>query len=202
MKKFFAVTAAFLICVIYVSAQSAGPGIRQFGDLIGSGTVTLTATGNGVSSGFAVDGSLKNNTQNKININVNIGNGIYLKNSGKGQNMLAVQVFLSDGRYNFDGKNYFIVLPAGAVIGIVFNAFCSNFDLDNPSSGQTFTAISIPQGIKDIASRISKYAADNLNSDADYIVAAQLALWPPREIQERKLMKNLILIVMTGITRL
>ena len=167
----------FLLFATNAFGQSLSPGVRQLAELLDNGSVTLTATGNGDSSGFAVDGYLKNNTANRITVNVNIENGIYLKNSGKGQNMLAIQVFQSDGRYNSDGKNYFIVLPAGAAIAIVFNAFCADYNLDNPSPGQTFSVVPVPQSIKDIAARISKHASDNLRSGIDFTVATQLALW-------------------------
>jgi len=157
--------------------QSQGPGIRMLDELLNNGTVTLTAAGNGDSSGFAVEGVISNTTENRININVNIKDGIYLKNSGAGQNMVAVQVFLYDGRYYSDGSSYFIIIQPRGSISVVFNAFCANFDLDNPSSSQSFSISSMPANIMNIASRMGKFAVDNFDSDMDYTAAMQLALW-------------------------
>jgi hypothetical protein len=70
---------------------------RQLGEAISTGDVTLAANGNGGSSGSAVTGNLKNNTTNEIRINVILSNGLYLLNSGSGQNMVATQIFLSNG---------------------------------------------------------------------------------------------------------
>jgi len=168
---------AFLLVVCNVYGQPSRPGIRQLADLIGDGSITLSAAGNGDASGFAVDGYLKNNTANRINVNIILENGIYLKNSGKGQNMIAVQIFQSDGQYFSDGKSHFIAVPAGGRLEIVFNAFSANFDLPNPTSKQTFSVAPIPLDIEHIAIRISKYAALIFNSDVDHTVAIQLAIW-------------------------
>lgn len=177
MRKFLVFIVMFALFTFGTFGQSSGPGVVQLRDVLNNGTVTLTASGNGDSSGFAVDGYLKNNTANKINISVIIQNGIYLKNSGRGQNMIAIQVFSSDGGYYSDGKNYFIILPSQGTVDIVFNAYCADFDLDNPSAGESFSAVSIPAGIAGIASKMSRYAADNFDSDLDATIAMQLALW-------------------------
>jgi len=177
MHRFFAVIVSFMLFSFSVFGQSSGPRVVQISEVLNNDTVTLTAFGNGDSSGFAVDGNLRNNTQNRIIINTLIEDGIYLKNSGKGQNMLAIQVFLSDGGYFSDGKNYFITVPAQGNIDIVFNAFCADFGLDNPVSADLFSISSIPAAISGIASKISKYAADIFDSDYDATKAMQLALW-------------------------
>jgi len=175
MRKVLALAAAFVLFTFNVSGQSSR--VVQLGEALNDGTVTLSASGNGVSSGFAVDGYLKNNTRNLININVIIENGIYLKNSGSGQDMVAIQVFLSDGGYYYEGRSKFISVPAQANIAIVFNAFCANFDLENPSREESFSVVFIPAAIRGIVSNISKYAADIFDSDKDVTTAIQLALW-------------------------
>jgi len=175
MRKVLALTAAFVLFTFSVFGQS--PRVVQLGEVLSNGTVTLSATGNGVSSGFAVEGYLKNNTRNAISINVIIENGIYLKNSGHGQNMVAIQVFLSDGGYYSEGRSNYIMVPAQTNVAIVFDAFCANFELDNPSRDETFSVTSIPASIRGITSNISKYAANTFDSDNDATTAIQLALW-------------------------
>ena len=177
MRKFFAVLFLFVLLSFNSFAQSSGGGVRQLGDLLSNDTVTLTASGNGSSSGFAVMGFLKNNTQGEIRINVTIDGGLYFINSGKGQNMLAVQIFLSDGGYASDGTKNFLILPSRSNIPVVLDAYCADFDLDNPSSKESFKIASMPSAIKTIASKMSKYTADNFDSDSDYTTATQLALW-------------------------
>jgi len=175
MRKVLALAAVFVLFTFNVSGQSSR--VVQLSEVLNDGTVTLSASGNGVSSGFAVDGYLKNNTRNMININVIMENGIYLKNSGSGQDMVAIQVFLSDGGYYYEGRSKFITVPAQANIAIVFNAFCANFDLENPSREELFSVVSIPAAIRSIASNISKYGANTFDLDRDDTTAIQMALW-------------------------
>ena len=177
MRRSLAVMVFTVLFLSGLSAQSSGGAVIQLGDAINNKTVTLTVAGNGGSSGFAVEGSLKNNTGNTININVGIEKGMYLKNSGSGQNMIAIQIFQLDADYYSDGNNNYITVPAQAAVKIVLNAFCANYNLDNPSSDESFSVSPIPAAIAGIASTISKYAANNFDSDDDYTAAMQLAVW-------------------------
>ena len=166
----------FLVLNLYGQAPGSG-GVQQLKDALNSGNVTLTANGTGNSSGFAVNGFLKNNSRSEIRVNVIVEDGIYLLNSGAGQNMVIIQVFLSGGRYFFDNRNFFISLAPNENTGVVFEAYCANFDLDNPSRNETFSVAPMPPGLGEIVSQISKFAADNIDSDDDLTTAAQLALW-------------------------
>jgi hypothetical protein len=167
MVVFLAIFPAALFC------QTAP---RQLGEALSSGDVALTANGNGSSSGSAVVGNLRNNRASEIRINVVLNGGIYLLNSGSGQNMVAVQVFLINGGYNMSGgTDRFIRLPANASTQIMFLAFCADFELDNPGPDQTFRTGVTPSGIQAISSKISRYMADNF--DDELTVPAQLALW-------------------------
>jgi hypothetical protein len=158
-----------------IFGQSVGLRPRELSEAIASGDVTLTAKGNGSSSGAAVDGYLKNNTPNELRINVILGEGFYLRNSGSGQNMIATQIFLADGEYSSDGTQDFIRLFSGANAQIMFLAFCADFERDIPSSNEAFSVAPVPAASKTIASKISRYMADNF--DSDDTTAIQLALW-------------------------
>jgi hypothetical protein len=156
--------------------QNASVKPLQLSQAISNGDVTLIANGNGGSSGDAVTGNLKNNRSNEIHINVILNDGFYLRNSGSGQNMVATQIFLSDGGYFTSGStSKFITLAPNADTGIMFLAFCADFERDNPTSSQTFSSVAMPSGIQTIASKISRYMADNF--DDDLIIPVQLALW-------------------------
>jgi hypothetical protein len=157
--------------------QSASVRTLQLGDAISRGSVTLTARGNGGSSGGVVLGSLRNNTPNKIRIFVILNGGLYLSNSGSGQNMIATQIFLSDGGY-YPGSGLsekYIELSPNANTQIRFTAYCADFERENPSAQETFNNISMPSGLQSISSKISRYENDNFNDNL--VVPIQLALW-------------------------
>ena len=150
---------------------------EQLQKLLDSSQVELTASGNGNSSGMAVLGFLKNNTPSEIRIDIFLEDGMYLKNSGNGQNMVALLIFHSGGSYYSDGSNYFLVLPSRENIPVVFIAFCADFDRDNPSQTQSFRPSTMPQGLRGIVSRLARFSQETFDSDSDYTTAIQLALW-------------------------
>jgi hypothetical protein len=174
MRK-FSVLLLFAILVSNGVFGQSSSRVRDLGEALTNGDITLTANGNGGSSGPAVNGYLRNNTRIEIRINVILSEGIYLRNSGDGQNMVAIQVLLGDGGYFSDGKRNFISLPARESSLIVFSAYCADFGLDNPSASQTFSRASMPAGIQSIVSKISRYTVANFGSDNTG--AVQLALW-------------------------
>ena len=137
--------------------------------------VTLNANGNGSSSGFSVDGFIHNFGSRNLRISTAVKNGLYLKNSGAGQNMVVIAVYEEDGSYFVDGKYGYIELKALTRTPVSFIAFCADFDRDNPSSKESFSVAAMPAGIKEIAAKISRYAADH--DDDDLTRAGQLALW-------------------------
>jgi hypothetical protein len=192
MRKFIIISSVFVfITVMELSGQSYRPRIRELGDAISSGDVTLAANGNGGSSGGAITGSLKNNTSAEIRINAIINNGLYLLNSGAGQNMVATHVFYSSGECAISGANMYISLPPNTGTPIIFFALCADFYRDNPSPSQTFKMVSMPSDIQEISSRISRYLADNLdNLDLNLITSVQVALWHyqgvPRTVIRKK----------------
>jgi hypothetical protein len=144
-------------------------------DLLNKGQVVLTANGNGGSSGSSIEGYLKNVTSRTIWVNIYISKGLYLKNSGIGQNMIAVQVYLEDGSYYSDGTQFFIELEPQENTAVTIVAFCADFEKENPSARESFTASAMPGSLRSIASKISRYLADN--GDEDIVDAAQVAVW-------------------------
>ncbi|MCL1815533.1 MAG: hypothetical protein FWG27_06930 [Treponema sp.] len=176
--KFYFAAAVLMFFISFALFGQLTPVIsRELSNAISSRAVTLTARGNGGSSGTAVLGSLKNNTENEIRINVILNGGVYLRNSGSGQNMIAAQVFLFDGGYYIDrasGGRYINLAP-NASVQVVFNAFCANFERENPTAAESFRYVSMPSRLKSISSKISRYMADNFDDDST--IPVQLALW-------------------------
>jgi hypothetical protein len=181
MKKKMFLVIALLLFLGSVSTeiygQSAAVKTLQLGEALSSGNVTLSARGNGSSSGSAVLGSLRNNTLNNIRVNINLNGGLYLSNSGSGQNMIATQIFLSDGGYYTESgsPDMFIELTPNTNTQIRFRAYCADFERENPSATETFSRISMPSGFQSIASKISRYENDNFGKSL--VVPIQLALW-------------------------
>ena len=153
----------------------------ELNDALSRGDVTLTARGAGASTGLgAVTGNLRNNTAREIQVNVIIRDGLYLVNSGRGQNMIALQVFQSGGRFwTLDGRR-FITLPANSNTAIEFTALCAEFDMDNPTNAEIFRTAAMPQQVRAILSRINNYLARNF--DANLSNAAQIALWRTHDL--------------------
>jgi len=171
---------AVLLCVVLpamnVVSQTAKTVPVQLSVALSSGNVTLTARGDNYSSGMgAVVGTLRNNTSVELNINVSITEGLYLRNTGAGQNMVATGVFLKGGRFSRIGANRFIKVSAGANVEIEIEAFCADMDRANPASTESFSTEAIPSAIVAISSSISRYIADNF--ELDLTLPVQIAVW-------------------------
>jgi hypothetical protein len=147
----------------------------DLGIALSAGNVTLSVSGNGSCAGISVEGKLTNNTSVEISLNVNIKDCLYLANSGSGQNMLATQVYLEGGRYYEKGLTRFITIPAKASVGIEFQAYCADFDKDNPKETESFRFSVKPSAKLSIASKISRYT--EVNFDVNLTKAAQIAMW-------------------------
>jgi hypothetical protein len=121
---------------------------------------------------------LQNNRTRTIRISTVISGGLYLKNSGTAQNMVAVQVYFADGGYYIENDLFFIELEPNSRTPVMLIAFCADFELDNPSSGNSFRKDSMPSDLGPIAAKVSRYMADY--PDEDSVTAAQLAFWLTR----------------------
>ena len=162
--------------------RSAGTNLSQskvidINTALSNRAVALTnikATGG--STGSVVNAILRNNTSAAIRVGVTVREGLYLVNSGKGQNMVALQVFERNNglRYNEDDEGRFIEIPANNSIPVSFNAICAEFDKDNPSISDIFTLSSIPFQVRSILTRISRYLSNNFDSE---LTPAQIAFW-------------------------
>jgi len=191
MKKTILITMFLIGTVWSTFAQSSPSNPRQLNEAISSADITLTARGNGSSSGAAIDGTLKNNTSRPIYINVNLDDGIYLLNSGSGQNMIATNILLANGRYSMlGGKNRFISLQPNSNTGIIMIAFCANYERENPLNTETFTSAYMPADLANISAKIAKYIADNFDSDEDFTIPAQLALWAAQGLNQKQIRKQ------------
>jgi hypothetical protein len=174
MRKAFLFLFVFNM-VISLFAQTSVP-VQELNDVLDNGQATLTAHGNGSSSGMAVIGYLRNLTSGELRVSIYIKQGLYLRNSGPGQNMLATQIYLDGGRYSSDGLRSFILLKPQENAEVNFLAFCANLERDNPSSGESFSGGAMPSELQTIAAKINKYM-DEYPNDENVVTTAQVALW-------------------------
>jgi len=191
MKKEKLAVIVVMFLLVSVTSKVFGQSdikVIQLGDALSKGNVTLTARGNGSSSGSAVLGTLKNNLPDEIHIDVILSGGIYLKNSGSGQNMIATRIFLSNGSYKMSGKSKFISLSANKDIQILIIAYCADFELENPNTTESFSRVSIPSNLQSIASKISRYEADNFGNNL--VNPIQLALWRFQGVSRKDIEKK------------
>ena len=131
-------TAAVVFLTVFLAGGLFAQQVLDLGDLINNRQVSLSARGNGSSSGASLDGDLRNLTAGTLRINTVIRRGLFLANSGAGQNMAATGVYLGDLGYYSDGKDTFIELGRGAEISVCFIGFCVDFQKENPSAINTW----------------------------------------------------------------
>lgn len=150
--------------------------VKDFSSAIESGAVLLErSNGTGASSGSSVEGSITNETDQELNIDVYISKPIYLVNRGSGQNMVATQVYGRDGGYMSDGKRSFISLKPRERFPVNFIAYCADFEKDNPSPGESFAVGELPGELAQVMRNIAAFA--RANPDQDITSAAQVAVW-------------------------
>jgi hypothetical protein len=133
------------------------------------------ASGNGNSSGAAVEGFLSNLTSAVRRIDVHLSTPLHMRNRGAGQNMVAVQVYRADGGYLSDGRRSFVELQPGERTRVVFIAFCLDFEKDNPTSEENLILDSSPTGVEPVLQRIASHV--RRNPEAEITVPAQAAIW-------------------------
>jgi hypothetical protein len=174
MRK--AVLCVLLFSVVNNLFAQTSTSVQELNDALKNGQAVLTANGNGGSSGMAVNGYLWNVTSGELRIDVYINEGLYLRNSGAGQNMVATRIYLKGGRYFSDGLRDFITLGPQENTEVNFMAFCANLERDNPSPGESFSSDPMPSDLQTIAAKINRYV-DEHPDDENTAVAAQVALW-------------------------
>ncbi|MDR0450265.1 MAG: hypothetical protein LBH26_03270 [Treponema sp.] len=170
----------FLVILVLCAAGSLFPQadkpLQELNDILKNGQAALTARGNGGSSGMVINGYLRNTTSAEIWLDTFINRGIYLINSGAGQNMLATRIYLRGGQYYSDGSREFIILPAREDVEVSFIAFCANLERSNPSSEESFSSDAMPAELQAMAAKINRYM-DEHPSGENQSTVAQLALW-------------------------
>lgn len=164
-------------------AQSA---IKDLQDELDSGQVVLiSASGNGSSTGTVISGYLENRSTVSKRININFKQPLFLINSGRGQNMVSLQIYLSDGGYTSDGTNEWIALAARSKTSVKFLAFCVDFEKENPTYSDRFSIGTTPTGIRYVLMNIRSYIL--AHPDEDIGAAGQAALWMAQGISMSKI---------------
>jgi hypothetical protein len=176
VRKVFLVILGFCITGGLFAQSIIGRPVSELNDVLKNGQAALTASGNGGSSGMVINGYLRNITARELRVNTSINQGIYLKNSGTGQDMVATRIYLKGGQYYSDGLGKFIVLQPQENAEISFIAFCANLERSNPSSEESFSSDAMPAELQAIAAKINRYL-DEYPSDENQNTVAQVALW-------------------------
>ena len=171
--------AALLLCaacLLITSDATSQSAVEQLHDTIAKGDLTIEAiVGTGSSTGLAIKGYLANQSSVVQNINIHLDVPVYFANRGKGQNMVATQVYGRGGSFFSDGTHGFVSIPGNSRTPVEFVAFCVDFDKTNPTSNDLFDVTDMPAEIHGVVRSITEVEQANLNSDLT--VAAQLALW-------------------------
>ena len=188
MARLIAKLASLLCLLLSVALAQAEIEILDLREAIRTGDVQfLELRGNGSSSGAAVDGVLKNITGRELSIRTAIKVPLYFRNRGSGsrQNMIATQIYLSNGAYVSDGKESFIQLSPGASEKVMLIAYCADFDKENPEALDTFVLADTPEALSGVARRIADFEAKQ--PDLDTTVASQVALWMAQGLPAQKI---------------
>lgn len=169
MRLFLTFCIALMVMGLSVSAQSLD-------SLIRSSTLEIVrVVGNGSSSGASLNGVLQNNTSREVEVDIHLIQPVYFRNGGRGQNMIATQVYGEGGSYYTQGNRAFITIPPNGRASVMFIAYCADFERDNPSSSERFSHGEMPSQLREVAQRIALFEATNPNTETT--VASQVALW-------------------------
>lgn len=173
MRKVLSVLAVLLT---FAGAVQAETRVYDLGTMINAGKISAQdVVGNGSSSGDSLEGYLVNKTSKEMNLDISLAAPIYFRNSGVGQNMIALQVYGADGSYQQLGRRSFITLRPRARMPVKFVAYCADYEKDNPSSGETFTGDTLPPELRKVTANINKFSRSNQNTDITK--PAQVAIW-------------------------
>jgi hypothetical protein len=169
----------FLIVVFFITAVNAGTSAQIVNDLqdqIDAGNIELvTARGNGTSSGTAVQGALTNQSDTLLRVNIYLTQPLYLVNNGRGQNMVASEVYYGDGDYLSDGRRPFIELEPNVQTEVRFVAYSVDFDRDNPTAAERFSIGNMPDDLNGVMASINAFAY--ANPSMPLTATAQVAIW-------------------------
>ena len=177
--KFRSLWAVLLLCAVglFVSGNATSQtAVEQLHEAIAKGNLTTEAiVGTGGSSGLVIKGYLVNQNSVDLNINIQLEFPIFFANRGKGQNMVATQVYRRGGAYLSNGTHGFVQVPGNSRTPVDFIAYCVDFDKPNPTSDDLFDITDMPADIRSVVRSISE--AERTNPNRNLTLAAQLALW-------------------------
>lgn len=147
---------------------------------LADGDVSLTSIrGNGNSSGIALAASLVNTTEATLRLRTRLVPALYLRTARQSaQNMLATGVYGAEGSYLIVDQVSVIEVPPGTITPVVLNAYCVDFEKDNPTAADSFTLGETPSWLAPLASGVARYEEEQSgNNNETAIVRAQIALW-------------------------
>lgn len=160
--------------------QEAEVPMRSLNNLLASGSVAIQdGRGNGGSTGAVLLASIENMTEQALDVLVHFDAPLFFRNGGRGQNMLATAVYLSDGSYwrNNSGERYISIGPRSSSEGtqaVTFLAYCVDFEKDNPSANDSLARAILPEHLRQVGDQMVRFEQQNPDYQG---VAPQLALW-------------------------
>jgi hypothetical protein len=164
-----------LLCLVTTLTSAQAP-LRDLTLEVSQGRVELRSlTGNGSSSGAAIEGELTNLSSNTIAVSVNLAEPIFLVNNGSAQNMVVSAIYPASGSYRRDSRGSFLQIGAKASIRVILIAYCADFEKENPGSQDRFQLSPLPENLRPVMRKILNYA--RRSPDQDITGAAQAALW-------------------------
>lgn len=167
---------AVLLTVGFAQALLGQTTVQDLSVELDAGQITLeSATGNGASSGNAVEGYLINQRSVEVSVDISLKRPLFMRNRGRGQNMIATHVYLGGGQYQSDGRRSFISLMPKQRTRVEFVAYCVDFEKDNPAATDAFTIDASPSNLDAVVAAIGAYS--RLHPDEDITSAAQAAIW-------------------------
>ncbi len=144
MKKLILILVFSIIMISTVACQER----LEFIDAINKAKLEYKFHGNGNSTGAAVEGYIKNNCKEIIQIEVNLQKPLLLENNGVGQNLILFQLFYSNGKYLRDDFTTYLEFKPDTVYNIVGNALCNDFEKPNPELKEDLNIKSLQDTLK------------------------------------------------------
>ena len=182
-------SATLAVLLLLPGGAPAAP-IVPLDELVKAGDVLVTdVRGSGHSTGPSLHGRLVNTTARPLRISVHLSEGLFFSpGHSEVQNMLATAVYGQGGTYYEDETGPFIELPSVGSRAVTFNAYCVDFERDNPGPTDSMTARQLPLWLTGIAGRLLLYERSAQTDRSG--IHAQIALWltlgqTPEEIQAR-----------------
>ncbi|WP_424946750.1 hypothetical protein [Candidatus Spongiihabitans sp.] len=184
-----AVGVVVVLLMVAVENNTNAQNIVDLEQALNEGKVALENTkGTGRSSGSVIKSELHNLTNRALKIFTHIGQGLFLRNGGVGQNMIATEIYHSSGQYWVENGKNIIKVDANGREDIVLVAYCVDFEKNNPTPQERFSISSIPRNFEHVLRDIQAYR--ERYPDKDITVPAQVALWFSKGYTLREIRKK------------